>query len=71
MYEVVITCHVCGAVHSISGLAQKAILSDDEVIAQAKHSPDCALLQSGQGKVQQETRDSEPNLSLYTIGEMS
>lgn len=69
MYEIVITCLVCGAVHSISHVEEQLALDDAEVLAQAKHSPDCVLLQSGNGKVQQETREHEPFVVLYTIEE--
>lgn len=72
MFEIVITCQACGAVHSISGLAQEEILSDAEVLEKAKHSPICSIKRAGSGKVlQQPQRDDEPFVSFYSIEELS
>jgi len=70
MYELVITCLKCGADRSVHGLAEKAKLSDDEVIAQAGHTPQCSLKLSGSGKVQSIPREHEPWVSIYTVTEL-
>lgn len=69
MYEMVITCLKCGAEKSIHGLAEKAELNDDDIIAQAGHTPQCSLKLSGIGKVKSTPRAEEPWMSLYTVGE--
>jgi hypothetical protein len=69
MYELVITCLKCGAERSVHGLDEKANLSNDEVLAQAGHTPQCSLKLSGTGKVKSTPRAEEPWVSLYTAEE--
>jgi hypothetical protein len=68
-YELVISCVTCGAQHSISNLAEMPNLNDAEVLATAKHSPNCAVPRSGTATVQETPREDEPNTVLYEIRE--
>lgn len=66
MFECVITCSLCGAEKDVSNLAEQPAFTDQEVIANAGHSPQCETSQIA--TVQRATRDGEPNLILYTVG---
>ena len=66
MFEYVITCSLCGAEKSVSNLSEQPTLTDDEIIQNAGHTPQCAKDQIK--TVQRNTRDGEPNLMLYTVG---
>ncbi len=67
MYELVIECLVCGASLSMSHLKEAPIVSDADVLKQAKHSPGCALARSGKGIVEKSTRADEPHVIIYSI----
>lgn len=71
MYEIVITCLVCGAQRSISHLAEQPNFSDAEILEKAGHAPDCPLAQVGRGIVSKTKRDGEPTITLYSISEGS